>query len=794
MSLRKLLKSSRFTFRELPLNRMTLVMGLGFAFAFVLFAQLFYLQVLRADYYSKIAFEKNQGYTEIPARRGNILIQDRNSGEPYALATNTTFKFIYADPVLLENPTYVGEKLAPLLFDLESEQQRDQERFETLQDEHPELFNTEPPTEETTPVETTSTGSPTESTTDTTSTETPVEINPTEPTLSYDDLRLHTDEELFSLFQQELINALSQKTRSVILIVEKLDPEDAAAISNLKISGIEVTEDGDLYAYPSLISNKGSTAKKLAEILDADHDQLETILKGQNRYVILKRKLPYETSEQIEAIMEAEPKVFAGIKLREEYYRYYPEGTMGAQVLGYVNGLGEGQYGIEESFDEELRGKDGYFSSQLDASGNPITVGDSEIQDAVNGSDIVLTIDRAIQVKAEEVIQFGVETYRADSGFVIVMEPSTGKILAMAHYPTFDPNNYGEVYDLEKIELTQDQIDNLYRVGEDENERIYLYIRKDPDERIELFYDPDTDQYYKYKNDFGPEVYQLKAVTLPYEPGSVYKPIAMSAAIDAGEVTPYTTFNSSGPVQVDEYQIHTFNDQYFGISTMTEVLIHSDNTGMVFVAFKLGAALFYDYIKAFGFGEKTDIEFDNEHTGQLEYYEDWADSEMVTKAFGQGLTVTGIQLISAFSAIANHGILMQPYIVDYIEYGDGTRQEFEPKTVRRVINEETAAQITSMMTAVIENAVPLGKLDNNYMAGKTGTAQTYKWGVALNGVGTTVVTFVGFAPIDDPQFVVLIKLDRPKTSEWCTATAGPTFKPLGDFLVSYYNLPPDKNE
>ncbi|MFA6436468.1 MAG: hypothetical protein WCW30_05050, partial [Candidatus Gracilibacteria bacterium] len=130
-------------FRELPLNRMTFVMGFGLMFAFIIFAQLFYLQVLRSDYYSKIAFEKNQGYTEIPARRGNILIQDRNSGEPYALATNTTFKFIYADPVLLENSSYVGEKLAPLLFNLESEQQRDQERFETLQNEHPELFNTE---------------------------------------------------------------------------------------------------------------------------------------------------------------------------------------------------------------------------------------------------------------------------------------------------------------------------------------------------------------------------------------------------------------------------------------------------------------------------------------------------------------------------------------------------------------------------------------------------------------------------------------------------------------------------
>ena len=810
MAKAKTLFKYRKHFRDLPMNRITLMMALGFLFAFVIFVRLFYLQVIKAEYYKQIAFEKNQGYSEIPARRGEILIQDQNSDEPYALATNTTFKLIYADPTLIEDPIYVGETLAPLLFDLELEQERDQERYENLLAEYEKAFGDteeEVDEEETTEEDEASPTSEEEETIEVTSEESttdipeessePTEFDPTtidtdELNLSYSDLALHTDEELYMLFKQELIDTLSQKTRSVILLTDELEPAIMEAISSLNLTGIEVTENGVLYAYPSQINDKEYTAEKLAEILDVDDSSLESILVGRNRYVILKRKLPHEVSQEIENFMTEEEATFFGIRLQEEYYRYYPEGSLAAQILGYLNSTGTGQYGLESMFETELTGEDGYFTSQIDASGKQITVGDSEIQEAVNGSDIMLTIDRTIQAETERILAKGVEEFQADSGTIIIQEPDTGKILALAHYPTFDPNEYSDTYDLEEIEVSDDEEEFLYRVGEGEDEKIYLYIQTDPDIRIELFYDADLDKYYKYINDVGPEVYQLKAVTLPYEPGSVFKPVAMAAAIDAGEVTPYTTFTSHGPVQVDEYEIHTFNDVYYGISTMTEVLIHSDNTGMVFVAQQLGAALFYDYLTAFGFGEKTQIEFEGEHEGRLEYYDYWAESELVTKAFGQGISVTPVQLITAISAIANGGLLMQPYIVEYIEDPEGKRNEFEPEVVRRILTEETSHQVTAMMTAVVEQGAPLATLDNHYAAGKTGTAQTYKWGKALEGRGTTITSFVGFAPIDDPQFTVLIKLDRPRTVEWGAATAGPIFKELGEFLVNYYNVPPDK--
>jgi cell division protein FtsI/penicillin-binding protein 2 len=805
------------------MNRITLIMAIGMLSALIIFIRLFQLQVIQAKKYKQIALEKNQGYTEIPARRGEILITDRHSGEPFALATNTTLNLVYADPTLLEDPAHVGETLAPLLFDVETERERDEERYETLLDELEDSIRDEaeeildyaeaeaaaeaaaeaealalaeaenPETAEETPAPEAGEVLPDEDVT----TETLIaelrdrideltEVNPT-----YGDVRLHSDEELYVLFKNQLVDTLSQETRPVILLAEELDAASAADVKKLRVAGVEITENGDLYAYPPQIADKERAAKALSKPLDVDEDRLERILFGRNRYVILKRKLDPAVSDKIEILMQTD-KEFFGIRMQEEYFRFYPEDELGSQILGYVGHSGIGQYGIESMFGSELQGESGFFTSQIDASGKQITVGESEIQDAINGSDIMLTIDRTIQAEAEKALAWGVDNFQADSGLLLVQEPSTGRILAMAHYPTYNPNTFSDVYELEEIELSKKDRENLYVVGEGDNQRLYLYIRVDPDQRIEIFHDAEKDKYYKYVNDVGPEVYQLKAVTLPYEPGSVFKPVAMAAAIDAGEVTPYSTFTSYGPVQVDEFEIHTFNDKYYGISTMTDVLVHSDNTGMAYIAQKLGRALFYDYLQAFGFGEKTHIEFEAEHTGRMEYYDYWADSELVTKAFGQGITVTPVQLVTAISAIANGGLLMQPYIVDYIEEANGRRNEFEPEIVRRVLKEETTDQVGAMMTAVVEEGAPLAMLDTHYVAGKTGTAQTYKWGRALKGKGTTITSFVGFAPIENPKFTVLVKLDRPKTIEWGAATAGPVFNRLANFLVNYYNIPPDK--
>jgi stage V sporulation protein D (sporulation-specific penicillin-binding protein) len=753
---------------EVHISRITIIFIAIFALTAAIFLRLFYLQVIAHGYYQEIAQREQQGYTTLPARRGEILIEDYHSGEVYKIGTNTTLDMIYADPTLIDDPEYISQTLAPFLFDLEIEQEIDEQRYEEEYELVLELEN---------------------------------EILREE---ALEKLAYKTDEELFEDYQENLSDILALQTRVVILIAEELDLETQEQLRTLDLTGFELTENGNYYAYPSQISNKNSAADALAEVFNTEKSDLELILLGKNRYVILDRKLDPEISNQIETILEEdrllEEPIFLGIRMQEEYFRFYPEEELAAQILGYVNSAGDGQYGIEGTFDEELKGKDGMFTSQIDAYGNQITVGESIIEQAQDGANVTLTIDRAIQLQVERYIASGVQAFNADSGQAIVMDPATGAILAMAQYPTFDPNSYGNVFDLTEIDLTDEEKEDIYITGTEEEPKYWHYIQVDPDVRIEIFRDEEeSDKYWAYENDVGPDVYKNKTIQEIYEPGSIFKPLVMSAALDTAEVTPNTTHVCSGPVGVDmnsitgeyDFHIHTFDEFYHGIETMTQVLENSCNIGMSFVAQTLGPSLFYSYLKAFGLTTRTGFGIDDEVTGKVEHSDGWTESELVTKAFGQGISMTPLQLIQAYTALANDGTMMQPYLVKKVEYANGKTEEFGSTIIQQVITSDTAQSITAMMAAVAESYIGLN-LDNHYFAGKSGTAQTYKWGKALSGPGTTIGSFVGFGPIDEPQFLVLVKMDHPRTSEWGAETAGQVFKDIITYLYDYYNMPPDK--
>lgn len=739
-------------------NRLNIVIIIVFLVTGIIGLRLFWLQVVSHGHYKEIAQKEHQGYTELPARRGEILITDYNSGEVFKLATNTTLDLLYADPYLIEDPGMVAETLAPLLFNLEQEKELDEERVKEELEEAYEIENEEIRED-------------------------------VLKTISYKD-----DGELFDDYQDRLEDQLSEKIRSQILLAEEMDQETIDALVTADITGVLVTEHGDVYAFPNEISSKKRTAEELAEIFKVDAENLESILEGTNRYTVLDRKLDPSVSSAIDQIIEEdETGDFLGIRMLEEYYRYYPEEELASQILGYVNSAGVGQYGIEGFFNSSLTGKKGYFTSQIDGVGKQITVGESVIEPAEDGANIMLTIDRTVQLEVEKLVGAAVESYQAESGQAIVIDPETGAIIAMANYPTFDPNLYGQVYNLQEIELTEEEWERVYNMGDEEDPVWWFYTQIDPDERVRIFQDSDDPEtWYSYENMYGPEVYKNKTIQAIYEPGSVFKPVAMASAINANEVTPNSTHNCTGPLEVDEFEIHTFDDTYHGIETMTEVLINSCNIGMAYVAELLGRSLFYSYIQAFGFTKRTDIQLDGEESGYVEYYDDWARSELVTHAFGQGITVTPLQMAVATAALANDGVLMQPYIVEKIEYADGSITEYEPEIIRQAVTKETADQTTAMLTAVIEQGIPQAQIDNHYVAGKSGTAQTYKWGKALEGKGTTITSFVGYGPIDDPQFAILVKFDYPKTNEWGANTAGPVFGDIADFLFSYYNIPPDK--
>lgn len=722
----------------------------------LIIGRLFYLQIIKNSYYQSQVNKDHTASTELPARRGEIFVKDYHSGEKIRIATNTTLDLLFADPTLIPNKQLVAETIAPIIYNEELEREKNLESIKELN----KSLKEEPTTEQ---------------------------IKALTPLNS---------EELYRQFFDNLLTKVSQDQRPQILLTTKLEQSAIDSLQQQIPPGVEIKGE-KVFAYPAQINNRKSTAIILSPYLDIPEAQLERILQGKNRYTILQRKLTPEQSAKIVELKKEKPEEFLGINLKEEYFRYYPEQSLAANILGFVDHKGQGQYGIESKFNTELEGKKGLFHTQVDSIGRHITIGDSIIRPAVNGDSVTLTIDRSIQMEVEKRLSRQVRDFNADSGSVIVMEPQTGKIIAMAHYPTFDPNNYNKVFDKEIINLSPEQVDSLVpQSDEPDNKRYWFYRNRETFDRFEIFASTDDEgntTYRRYKNFYGPMAYQNLAVSGIYEPGSVMKSIAMAIGIDNQSITASTTYREDGPIEVDEFSIRNALDKYRGLQTMTDALGQSSNIGMAVVARKVGRILLYNYYKKFGFSERTDIEFSNEQSGTLEHYNQWAESELITRSFGQGVAVTPIQMITAYGALSNKGRLMKPYIVESVQSPNGKEITTDPKIIDQIIQEKTAETITDMLVNGIENGVAQNaKLPGHYVAGKTGTSQTYRNGKPLEGPGTTITSFAGYAPIDNPKFIVLVKIDRPRKDIWGSTVAAPLFKDIATYLLQYYSIPEDK--
>ncbi len=419
--------------------------------------------------------------------------------------------------------------------------------------------------------------------------------------------------------------------------------------------------------------------------------------------------------------------------------RTYPEKNFGGQILGFVgqreDGTKVGMYGLEGFWNDFLAGKTGSLYSQGDAGGHWTGVGARKVTPAVDGGDLLLTIDRTAQYMACKMLREGVDHFQADSGALVILEPSTGKILVMCGAPDFDPNDYGNVA-----------------------------------------------QAVDYNN---------QAIFEPYEPGSAFKPLVMAAAIDKGIVGPNTTFTDPGEVKVDDYTIRNSDLKAHGLVTMTDVLDESLNTGMVWVMQRMGRDVMEQYIKAFHFGALGGVELSTEATGTIDSLDKSAEVYAATASFGQGITVTPLQLASAYGAIANGGALMKPYVVDEVRYPDGTVDKRQPVKVEQVMSPATATTVGGMLVSVVENGH--GKragVKGYYIAGKTGTAQVAGNGGYLQGI--TNGTFAGFGPVTNPKFAMVVKLSNPKTVDWAESSAAPIFGQIASFLLDYYDIAPTR--
>ena len=455
-----------------------------------------------------------------------------------------------------------------------------------------------------------------------------------------------------------------------------------------------------IYAVPKEISQPEKTVEALTPIINWTKEKLEKLTTSLSNPKDLYELLVEKASD--EQVLSIQSLNLKGIYIGFQNFRYYPFQNLASQLIGFVgvnekNDQPAGIYGLESFYNDKLQ----------------------------NNKDLILTIDRNLQARAEEVLDNLIKKFEATGGTAIIQKPTTGEILALTNKPDFDPNNYSQA-------------------------------------EVSSFLNP--------------------AIKSLYEPGSVLKIITMAAGIDSKKITPETTYYDSGSVTLNTKTITNWDNKAHGKVTMTNVIEQSINTGAVWAERTIGHDIFYNYLLKFGLEKPTGIDFSQERAGNLANLKKKhaRDIDFATASYGQGIAVTPLELINAFSAIANGGNLMRPYF----------NAELKPKVLRQVINPDTARQVKAMMVSAVEKA-EVAAIANYRVAGKTGTALVpdFKNGGYTNDV---INTYIGFVPVDNPQFVILLKIDKPKGAPLSGLSVVPAFRELAQFVLNYYNIPPDK--
>lgn len=492
---------------------------------------------------------------------------------------------------------------------------------------------------------------------------------------------------------------------------------------------IEEPEKLGLKLGPLISKDPGELAQKIRENKDK-----------KNRYLILAENMgpavvkgieEYEESkeEDLPVIIEAMPQ------------RYYPEGNLLCHVLGFVPKNRVGYYGLEGYYDDFLRATS--RNPRLRNTPKPIGGNDhaairwpeSPFLPSYVQRDLVLTIDRMIQNMIETELAEGIKEYEAETGTVIVLQPKTGAVLGLASWPDFNPNDYALVS--------------------------------------------------------GDSVYLNPATSQLYEPGSVFKLITYAVALDEKIITPETEYMDEDKFVFYEQIVRNWDKRGRGKVTAREALSQSLNVTTAKIAIDVGSSDFYKAVTRFGFGQLTNVELEGEVAGIVKSpgKNGWYPADLAANSFGQGISVTPMQMANAVTAIATGGVLYQPHVVHQVIDGEKLRT-IEPKPIRRAISVETAETLTEMMVYTVNNT-PKAKISGYAVAGKSGTAEIPDPDAPGYTQEHTIASFVGFFPVDDPQFVILVRLDRPKTSRWATNTAAPVFRSIAKELINLYAIPPD---
>jgi len=475
-----------------------------------------------------------------------------------------------------------------------------------------------------------------------------------------------------------------------------------------------------------------AASAELGPLLHVPSVQIEQLLRSDAAWVQIVSPVSKAVGEQVADLR------IPGIRVEPLWTREYPEGVLASHVIGFCNTEGRGFYGVEGFHDVLLQPKRVDWKGPVDPASEQIPWVVAPLVLPQPGVELVLTLDRTVQALVEDELARSVHEYQAEGGTIIAMDPRTFEILALASLPNYDPGRYNDFYDMDPLP----------------------------------FEDP--------------------VVSQQYEPGSVVKVLTVAAALDAGLVNPETTYHDQGWIEVGGLVVENATRRAYGDQTVADILIQSLNVGAAWLGMQMGPGIFYSTMQAFGLGRPTGVDLAGEVPGQLllpDDYERWHDSNLGTNSFGQGLAVTPIQLISAVATIANDGARLRPHVVGRRVAFDGTVSTWQPVVELQAISPQTARTLTEMMVRVVEEGVPQARVEGYRIAGKTGTAQIpIPGGYDREG---TIASFVGFGPVPDPQLIILVKLDRPKTSSWASETAARSFQRLAGRLFMVLGIPPD---
>lgn len=770
--------------KNIKITRELSLIGFFWVLFFILIIRLGYLQIIEGSTYDTLLNNQHFSQSLLKAKRWNIYVMD-SSWKPIKLTENIDFFNIFIDPKYVTNKTELVKTITPLVYKHLCSINGFNQPTNIECIKNIEIFTNQ-------------------------------EILPKAPEIFYyGSWIISTTGFDFSWFNQKTQTLISGFSTGIAydMINKRLDqriqigikeknyvgfltsPNSIEALKRLNLAYIDIQDPWYVFIIPTKVDNRNNALKQLQTFFNNFNYQDLTsnlpalLVPQENRYVKILSDVNPQIAKEFQELKikyldtkyEWIP-LFHGLWLEQYTRRYYPYETFMANILGYVDQNDQAYYGVEKFFDDQLRGKDGKIVGRSSA-----RVGSSEfnIINQKDGNDIFLTIDPTLQKHVEWLLENRYKNFKADSISAVVIDPYNGQVKASANYPTYNPNNYNDVYTLQPLGPEQWYIlDDQTRIDTP------VFIKTGNNIKVATLDERYNTILPKYisKNILWPQVFIDKIIAFPYEPGSIFKAFTFGIAIDSDEITMYDFYEDKGKIEVWPYTISNVDKACLGNNTFLHALQFSCNVGMVRIAQKIQMQNFYNYLDKLGFGKTTNIELDGEDPWFVEDINTVSKARYFNNAFWQGLLTTPLQIVAWYSTLVNGWYVIQPTIVNSI-YDRSINETIikQKKIWRQIFKPITSEFIKEALFKVVDNTVvkKFSYIPGYTLGGKSGTSQISFKGKYKKGVGWTNGSFVGIITKDNLKYVVLVQVRRPRSNQWWEATAGLIFHDIAKFLISY---------